>query len=452
MDLLSVGHKFGSMIFKLIGEEAGTEEFRQQSVIYSHYSACNSFINFASTKLTPKHKIRVKRLHRNDSPQTVCITQEPNIQRIVPLRARNPCGESSDLQTISVNKSITRKFGPRRNAQGYNYAAQLCFMKDECFASCVGVSRSTFEDLMTRISEVTRDTSARRSQEICLRIRLLMTIIYLTSKKVYKDLHNLFGYCEANICRLVCRTINDINLLSTNAIKWPISPESTADEFYEVHQFPGVLGAIDAMHLVSRAPEKMHDEYRNSRGKYTIILLAICDAQKKFTYVSVGYPGTFTDQKCLESTDLGSNLDNIPNDYFPLDKYHLIGSENFQLRDGLMVPFKAHEVNNDQNLDFNERLLKTQSITPSTFVEMRSRFQTLNKLEMSIERVVEFTTACCILHNVCLDNNDHWAGPLITNEDATSLNHPEPEIVAAPASALAKRARLVDQMCQALDS
>lgn len=299
---------------------------------------------------------------------------------------------------------------------------------------------------MTRITEATKDSALRRSHEICLRIRLLMTIIYLTSKKVYRDLHKMFGYCEANVCRLVCRTINEINMMSTNAIKWPSNLESTSSDFFKICQFPGTVGAIDAIHLVARAPEKMHDEYRNVRGKYTIILLAICDPHNKFTYVSVGYPGTFTDQKCLESTDLGINLDNVPNDYFPLKKYHLVGSSNFHLREGLMVPYKLNTTLSEHQIDFNEKLLQTQAVTNSTFSDMKSRFQTLNKLEMSIERVVEFTTACCILHNVCLDNDDVWTGPRTTDEESLSPKDVTLENFVPSSSSTAKRDIIRDQI------
>ena len=337
---------------------------------------------------------------------------------------------------------------PRRNPHGYNYAAQLCFMKDDSFARKVGVSRTTFEDLLNRINEAHKESYVRRAKEISLRIRLLMTIIYLSSKRVYKDIHDLFGYSEAAVCRLVYKTINEINMLSSNAIKWPADLETTSSEFFKISEFPGVIGSIDAIHLIARAPEKLHDEYRNSRGKYTIILLAICDAQKKFTYVSVGYPGTFTDQKCLDSTDLGINLDHIPNDYFPLKKYHLVANENFNLREGLMVPYKGHEIQCDDQVEFNKRLLSTQSITTATFGSMKSRFQTLTKLDMNIERVVEFTTACCILHNVCLDNNDPWQGPFVTDDDsANPLPSTESrEVVVPKTSAAAKRDIIRDQM------
>jgi len=340
-------------------------------------------------------------------------------------------------------------FRSRKNKFGYNYGAQLYFSKDEVFYTNVGVTRKTFEDLLRRIHEMNTTT---KQQDISLRIRLLMTIIYLTSRKVYKDIHDLFGYSEAAVCRLVYKTINEINMLSSNAIKWPSDLDATSSDFFKIANFPGIIGSIDAVHLVARAPEKLHDEYRNARGKHTIILLAVCDAFRKFTYVSVGYPGTYSDCKCLDSTDLGTNLENIPNDYFPLKKYHLIGTDNFNLKEGLLVPYKSHEIHSEDQIEFNKRLMVTQEIISSTFAEMKSRFQTLNKLDMSIERVVEFTTACCILHNVCLDNNDEWTGPLSTEDD--SPNNPLDSALldhnlSTPAAA--KRDLIKDQMFMGLN-
>ena len=99
------------------------------------------------------------------------------------------------------------------------------------------------------------------------------------------------------------------------------------------------------------------------------------------------------------------------------------------------------------------QLFNTQVITSSTFVEMKSRFQTLTKLDMNIERVVEFTTACCILHNVCLDNSDPWTGELVTEDDSPNFSADSPlhEQVLLSTAAIAKRDLIKDQIFMGLN-
>ena len=350
-------------------------------------------------------------------------------------------------QTLrAVHLSVFRS---RLNRHGHNYSAQLCFMKDEVFFSKVGITRKTFEDLLSRISEKILASSSRNVQDIALRIRLLMTVIYLTSKKVYKDIHDLFGYSEAAVCRLVYKTVLEINMLSADCIKWPSDLEAVSSEFFKVANLPGVIGCIDAMHLVARAPEKFHDEFRNSKGKYTLILLATCDHSKKFTFVSVGYPGHYTHTMCFDLTDIGQCVDVIPNIYFPMKKYHIVGNEHFHLKEGLLVPYRDHEIQSEDQIEFNKRLLATHETLSTTMSEMKSRFQTLNKLDMSIGRVVEFTTACCVIHNVCVDNGDSWTQEEtgIDDEELTAfIEDPSLTELKVSSVAVAKRELIKDQL------
>jgi len=330
----------------------------------------------------------------------------------------------------------------RVNRWGVNYAAQLLFLKDAAFLARVGVARATFDDLRSRIAQVHEQQSRR--PEPLLRTRLLMTIVYLTSHKIYRQLSSTFGYSEAAVSRLVYRTVTELNSLSADAIRWPAELNAAAQAFHRVARFPGTLGALGVTHLVARAPEKAHLDYRNAHGKFSIILLAITDASSRFTYVSVGYPGALSSEKCLANADISSNLDKLPNDYLPEKRFHLVADDSFHLREGLMVPYA--EPKTDAEVAFNQSLLDTQATTRNTFSSMKNRFQTLTKLDMNIERVVEFTTACCILHNVCIENGDVWPAdvdPAAADAEPTSPLEPSPEL--SPAAEL-KRDLFRDQI------
>ena len=51
-----------------------------------------------------------------------------------------------------------------------------------------------------------------------------------------------------------------------------------SQDFDDMWQFPHVIGAIDGKHVVIEASAKSGTLYHNYKGTFSIVLLAICDA------------------------------------------------------------------------------------------------------------------------------------------------------------------------------
>lgn len=69
--------------------------------------------------------------------------------------------------------------------------------------------------------------------------------------------------------------------------KWAI----VAEQFYSDWQFPNCVGAIDGKHIKIRCPPKSGSLFFNYKQYFSIVLLASCDAQYKFTWVDIGQYG-----------------------------------------------------------------------------------------------------------------------------------------------------------------
>ena len=65
--------------------------------------------------------------------------------------------------------------------------------------------------------------------------------------------------------------------------------------FHKQWNFPQSLGALDEKHIVMQAPANIGGYYCNYKGTFSIVLLAVVDAEYKFMYVDVGCSGRVSD-------------------------------------------------------------------------------------------------------------------------------------------------------------
>ncbi|KAL3242010.1 hypothetical protein MRX96_021545 [Rhipicephalus microplus] len=62
--------------------------------------------------------------------------------------------------------------------------------------------------------------------------------------------------------------------------------------FSQKWNFPNCIGAIDGKHVLIKKPPKSGTIYRNYKKSFSVILLAVVDADYKFLYTDIGAPGS----------------------------------------------------------------------------------------------------------------------------------------------------------------
>lgn len=108
----------------------------------------------------------------------------------------------------------------------------------------------------------------------------------------------------------VCDAI--ISVLGREAVHTPNTEREwleVARRFQERWNMHHVLGAVDGKHIRIRNPGAQHGAYYNYKRFYSIILMAMVDADYRFTYFSCGHEGAGGDSTILNNSPLMESIE-----------------------------------------------------------------------------------------------------------------------------------------------
>ncbi|XP_012228802.2 putative nuclease HARBI1 [Linepithema humile] len=142
-------------------------------------------------------------------------------------------------------------------------------------------------------------------------------------------------------CNAIIKALQPIYLPPMTRKDW----RNVADGFYEKWNFPNCIGALDGKHVRIQAPKNSGSLFFNYKKFFSIVLMAICDADYIFKWVDIGDYGSISDGGVWLNSDFGSSLEqgliDLPhpepllgtNTPFP---FAFVGDEAFPLKTYLM--------------------------------------------------------------------------------------------------------------------
>lgn len=178
------------------------------------------------------------------------------------------------------------------------------------------------------------------------------------------------------------------------------------EEFAVISDFPGVVGVIDGCHIPISAPIENPNSYINRKGFYSILLQAICDHRMKFIDIYTGICGSVHDVRVWQLSDIKHMIDHNVQRYFPHNS-HLLADSAYPLSYYVLTPYRDNGHLNNIQHNYNRKLSKTRVIIERAFGLLKGRFRRLKYVYMyNTEMIPLIILACCVLHNICIDNED----------------------------------------------
>lgn len=179
-----------------------------------------------------------------------------------------------------------------------------------------------------------------------------------------------------------------IYLLKPLFFQTPSSPDewlAIAEEFERKWNFPHVLGAVDGKHVRIRCPRRSGSLYYNYKHYFSIVMLAVVDANYKFVFVDAGAEGRSSDSRIWRQSDFFLDIDGEDNKLgLPgparihgirgVVPYFFVGDDAFPLGIHLMKPFPASHLSYEQRI-YNYRLSRCRRIVENAFGILSCRFR-----------------------------------------------------------------------------
>ena len=216
--------------------------------------------------------------------------------------------------------------------------------------------------------------------------------------------------------------------LPDSKVKWL----SMAKEFEEKWQFPNCFGTIDGKHVPLINPFNSGSTYFNYKSFFSIVLLALVDADYKFLYVTVGCQGCISDGGVFKNSGLYHLLVNgeinLPDsrqlpDLSSLNDSLLVESNRESEVPDIIVADDAFPLTTYYMKPYSQKLSASERIFGYTLSRVRrtaenacgilsNRFRVLpSRMYLQSNNATKITLACCVLHTILRTHSKNSYSP-----------------------------------------
>ncbi|XDV25635.1 hypothetical protein PO909_029521 [Leuciscus waleckii] len=262
------------------------------------------------------------------------------------------------------------------------------------------MSVEQFDDLLAILEPHIKKKTTNYREPIHPEQRLAVCLRYLSTGDSFTTIASSFRLGISTVGKIVRETCDQIWLqLKDTYMPTPTEDiwKHTAMRFNEKWNFPKCIGALDG-------------KYVNYKGTFSIVLLALVDADYRFLAIDVGSYGGNSDGGIFADSALGRALQrgtlNVPP---PLElpsapefgkvNHVIVADEAFSMKPYLLRPYGGKRIEEDKRI-FNLRLSRARRISENAFGILTQRFRVYKRpMEVNPDLSDSIIKATCILCN-----------------------------------------------------
>ena len=256
-------------------------------------------------------------------------------------------------------------------------------------------------------------------------LKLAVTLRFLATGMSYHSLafnfrvaHNTISLFVPQVCAAIVEEYRDeVFHTPSNPREW----REVAELYGQRWNLHHCCGALDGKHIAIKQPRGTGTVYYNYKGFFSIVLLALVDADYKFLWADIGANGSSSDcgvfnesalEPALREGRLGfPDPDPLPNDDRDMP-YFIAGDDAFPLRPYMMKPFPHRYLSREERI-FNYRLSRGRRVVENAFGILANRFRCLLTTMAVVPRTASLITQACL----CLHNLMRIRYPTLQNQD-----------------------------------
>uniref|UniRef100_A0A1X7T7L1 DDE Tnp4 domain-containing protein n=1 Tax=Amphimedon queenslandica TaxID=400682 RepID=A0A1X7T7L1_AMPQE len=200
------------------------------------------------------------------------------------------------------------------------------------------------------------------------------------------------------------RTAEDVTEVPKTQSEW----RQIAEQFDSRWNFPHCCGALDGKHvnIIPRANSGSY--YYNYKQRFSIVLMALVDADYKFIFVDIGCNGRVSDGGIFRESTLSAAQESNALDFPPPEPlpgctlpipYMVVADAAFPLKHYIQKPYSQNGLTHNKRI-YNYRLSRARRVVENAFGILGNRFRVLmTPIALVPEKVEVIVLACCTLHN-----------------------------------------------------
>lgn len=175
-------------------------------------------------------------------------------------------------------------------------------------------------------------------------------------------------------CVVIRRVTRAVASLCEAEVRFPdteLERTATKNRFYQIANFPSVLGTIDCTHVAIQSPGGANAElYRNRKGYFSLNCQAVVDANLLFTNLVARWYGSAHDATIFSNSRLYARFEN--ND---ITGGYLLGDSGYPCKPYLLTPLAAPATQAEQR--YNGAHIQTRNTVERAFGVLKRRFPCL---------------------------------------------------------------------------